>query len=47
MRMAFSKIVTDCRLVDEMEMVPSIMLPLVCVAMKIGPGMLSFGEQIQ
>ncbi len=47
MRMAFSEIVTDCRLVDEMEMVTLIMLPLMRVAIDIGPGMLSFGKQFQ
>ena len=47
MRMAFSEIVTDCRLVDEMEMVPSIILPLMRVAIDIGPGMLSFGKNSQ
>ena len=47
MSMAFSEIVADCRLVNEIEMVPSIMLPLVRVAIYIGPGMLSFGKQSQ
>ena len=42
--MAFAKIVTHGRLVNEMEMVPLIMLPFVRVAVKIGPGMLSLGE---
>ena len=36
MRMAFSKIVTDGRLVNEMEMVPSIVLPLMRVTIEIG-----------
>ena len=44
MGMAFAKIVTDRRLIDEMKMAPLIMLPFVRVAVKIGPGMLSFGE---
>ena len=47
MRMAFAKIVTDCRLVNEMEMVPSIMLPLMRVTIEIGPGMFSFGKKFQ
>ena len=47
MGMAFSKIVTDCRLVNEMEMVPSILLPLMRVAIDIGPSMPSFGKQFQ
>ena len=45
--MSFPKIVTDCRLVDEIEMVPSIMLPLMRVAIEIGPGMLSSGKKFQ
>ena len=44
MGMAFAKIVTDRRLIDEMKMAPLIMLPFVRVAVKIGPGMLSLGE---
>jgi hypothetical protein len=45
--MAFSEIITDGRLVDEMKMGPSIILPLMRVAVKIGPSMLSFGKKIQ
>ena len=45
MCMAFSKIVTDCRLVNEMEMVLPIILPLMRVAIEIGPGMFSFSEK--
>ena len=47
MRMAFSKIVADCRLVNEMEMVPSIMLPLMRVTIEIGLGMFSCGKKFQ
>jgi len=47
MRMAFSEIVADCRLVNEMEMVQSIMLPLMRVTIEIGLGMLSFGKKFQ
>ena len=42
--MAFAKIVADGRLVDKMEVVASIMLPFVRVTIKVGSGMLSFGE---
>ena len=45
--MAFAEIVADCRLADEMEMVPSVILPLVSVTVEIGPGMLAFAKQIQ
>ena len=47
MGMAFAKIVTDRRLVDEMKVVALIMLPFMRMAVKIGPGVLSFGEQLQ
>ena len=39
MRMAFSEIVADCRLVNEMEIVQSIILPLMRVSIEIGLGM--------
>ena len=45
MRMTFSEIVTYCRLINEMEMVASIMLPLMRVTIEIGPGMLSLGKE--
>ena len=41
MGVAFSEIVANRRLVDEIEMVESIILPLMRVAIDIGPGMLS------
>ena len=44
MGMAFTKIVANGRLVDEMEVVALIVLPFVRMPVKIGPGMLSFGE---
>ena len=44
---AFSEIVADCRLVNEMEMIPLIMLPLMRVTIEIGLGMLSFGKKFQ
>ena len=47
MRMAFPEIVADCRLVNEMKMIPSIMLPLMRVPIKIGLGVLSFGKYSQ
>ena len=47
MCMAFSKIVTDGRLIHEMEMVASIMLPLMCVAIEIGSSIFSFGKEFQ
>ena len=47
MGMAFSEIVADSRLVNEMEMIPSIMLPLMRVTIEIGLGMLSFGKKFQ
>ena len=47
MGMTFSEVITYGRLVDKMELVLSIMLPFMGVAVKIGPGMLSFGEQLQ
>ena len=47
MCMAFSKIVTDGRLIHEMEMAASIMLPLMCVAIKIGSSIISFGKEFQ
>ena len=47
MRMAFAEIVADCRLVNEMEMGPSIVLPLMGVTIEISPGMLSFGKEFQ
>ena len=47
MRMAFAKIVADCGLVDEMEMVELIILPLMRVTIKISLGMFSFGKQFQ
>ena len=47
MRMAFAKIVADGRLVNEVEMVPLIMLPLMGVAIEIGLGMFSFGKKFQ
>ena len=42
--MAFAKIVADRWLVNEMEVVALIVLPFMRVAVKIGTGMLSFGE---
>ena len=47
MCMAFSKIVTDGRLIHEMEMAASIMLPLMCVAIEIGSSIFSFGKEFQ
>ena len=47
MCMAFSKIVTDGRLIHEMEMVASLMLPLMCVAIEIGSSIFSFGKEFQ
>ena len=47
MCMVFSKVVADGRLANEMEMVPLIMLPLMCVAIDVALGMLSFGKQFQ
>ena len=47
MSMAFSKIVTNCRLVNKMKMVQPIMLPFMRVAIEIGSCMLSFGKQFQ
>ena len=47
MCMAFSKIVTDGRLIHEMEMAASIMLPLMCVAIEIGSSIFSFGKELQ
>ena len=47
MCMAFSKIVTDGRLIHEMEMAASIMLPLMCVAIEIGSSILSVGKEFQ
>ena len=44
MRMAFAKIVADGWLVNEMEMLPSIILPLMGVAIEIASGMFSFGK---
>ena len=44
MGMAFSEIVTDCGLVNEMEMVLLIMLPFMRVAIEIGPCMLVCGK---
>ena len=43
MGMAFAKIVAYGRLVNELEMVAFILLPFVRMAVKVGPGMLSFG----
>ena len=42
--MAFPEVIANGRLVDELEMVALIVLPFVGMAVKIGPGMLSFGE---
>ena len=47
MGMAFSKIVTDRGLINEAEMVPSIILPLMRVSADISSCMLSFGKEIQ
>ena len=47
MCMAFSKIVTDGRLIHEMEMAASIMLPLMRVAIEIGFSIFSFGKEFQ
>ena len=47
MRMAFSEIIADCRLVNEMEMVLAIVLPLMRVTIEIGSCMFSFGKQFQ
>ena len=47
MRMTFSKIVTYCRLINEMEVIPSIMLPLMRMAIEISSSMLSFGKEFQ
>lgn len=44
---AFSEIVADCRLVNEMEMIPLIMLPLIRVTIEIGLGMLSCSKKFQ
>ena len=41
--MAFSEIVTHGWLVNEMEVVALIMLPFMRMAIKISPGMISFG----
>ena len=47
MCVAFPKIITDRWLVDELEMVPLIMLPLVGMTIEISFGMLAFGEHFQ
>ena len=44
MGMAFAKIVADGWLVNEMEMIPLIILPLMGVAIEIGPCMLVCGK---
>ena len=40
---AFSEVITYGRLVDEMEMTSTILLPFMGVSVKVGPGMLSLG----
>ena len=45
--MAFPEVIAYGRLVNELEMVALILLPFVRMAVKVGPGMLSFGEQLQ
>ena len=45
--MVFAEIVTHGRLVNEMEVIALIMLPFVRVTIKVGSGMLMFGEQLQ
>ena len=41
--LAFSEVITYGRLVDEMEMTSTILLPFMGVSVKVGPGMLSLG----
>ena len=47
MGMAFSEVIAYGWLIDELEMSSPILLPFMGVSVKVGPGMLSFGEELQ